>query len=420
MSHQMAILGGQLIDGTGRDPIPRGGVIVEGDRIVAAGPVSSLRIPPGASVIEADGATIMPGLIDAHVHITMTGGADLLQMSVTRSLPEIVVDTIEHLAATLDGGVTAIRTVGDIGHVDIALRDAVRRGRIQGPRVVAAGRALTSTGGHGTILPSWLRLAYGDISEVVDGPDAGRAAVRRQVEAGCDLVKVFQTGGVIDPGGRIEAEEFSEEELRVIVGTAHAAGRPVASHAHNKSGILRSIAAGVRSIEHGMYFDEECARRAEEAGVFLVPTLIVMENILNQGPAVGLPAFMIENVRQRTSQHHANVLQAFRAGVKIVTGTDAGSVLTPHGSAGKEVGMLVRAGLPVLDAIKAATMNAAELLGLDAEAGTVVPGKLADLILVSGDPTSQPDVLGDPEAIKLVFTWGRVVKRMQAQETVVR
>lgn len=414
MKETLAILGGRLIDGTGREPVERGGVVIEGDRIVAAGPLASLRVPPGASVIEADGMTVLSGLIDAHVHITLTGSADLLRMVTARSFPETVIDTMGHLDATLDAGVTTIRTVGDIGHIDIAARDAIKRGKVRGPRVVAAGKGLTSTGGHGSILPAWLRLAHGDISEVVDGPDAGRAAVRRQIEAGCDHIKVFQTGGVSDPGGRIEAEEFSEEELRVIVGTARTAGRPVASHAHNKGGILRSIAAGVRSIEHGMSFDEECAQCAVEAGVFLVPTLIVMDNILKQGHQVGLPAFMMENVAQRTKQHHANVLMAYRAGVKIVTGTDAGSVLTPHGSAGKEVGMLVRAGLPALEAIKAATMNAAALVGLDGDIGTVTPGKLADLILVAGDPAADPEVLGDPASVKMVFVGGALVRGGQA------
>ncbi|MBI4277540.1 MAG: amidohydrolase family protein, partial [Armatimonadetes bacterium] len=371
MTDRIAILGGQLIDGTGRDPIPRAGVIIEGERITAAGPLDSLSVPPGAARVDAEGMTLMPGLIDAHVHITQTGEADLLGMVTRRTFPDVVIDATGHLASTLDAGVTAIRTVGDIGHIDIAARNAVTRGKIRGPRVVAAGRALTSTGGHACIIPHWVQVSYGDISEIVDSPDAARAAVRRQVQAGCDHIKIFQTGGVIDPGGRIEAEEFSDEELRVICATARATMRFVTCHAHNKGGILRAVAAGVRSIEHGMYFDEECAARAVEAGVFLVPTLIVMENILRRGPEAGLPPFMMENVAARTRQHHACVLQAFRAGVKIVTGTDAGSVLTPHGSAGAEVAMLVRAGLPPLEAIKAATQNAAELLKIADQTGTL-------------------------------------------------
>jgi imidazolonepropionase-like amidohydrolase len=244
------------------------------------------------------------------------------------------------------------------------------------------------------------------------GPEQARAAVRRQVEAGCDHIKLFQTGGVIDPGGRIEAEEFDEDELRTIVGTARLAGRPVACHAHNKPGILHAIAAGVRSIEHGMYFDEECATRAVEAGVFLVPTLIVMDRILRHGRDAGLPQFMIDNVAERTRQHHAHVQLAYQMGVKIATGTDAGSVLTPHGAAGMEVAMLVRAGLPPLHAIRAATMTAAELLGLASRLGTLEPGKLADVILVAGDPLAHPDLLGQPESVRMVFLGGVEVKNL--------
>jgi len=410
MTPQTAIVGARLIDGTGADPVDRSAVLFDGERIVAAGPAARVAVPAAARVIDGEGMTVLPGLIDAHVHITMTGDADLLAMSTQRSLPQIAFDTVSHLTATLEAGVTAIRTVGDIGHVDIAARNAINQGRLRGPRIVAAGKGLTSTGGHGTVVPPWIRMAYGDISEVVDGPAQGRAAVRRQVEAGCDHIKIFQTGGVIDPGGRIEAEEFDEEELRVLVGTARLAGRPVASHAHNKNGILHSIAAGVRSIEHGMYFDEECGARAIEANVFLVPTLIVMDQILRHGRTAGLPQFMMDNVGDRTKQHHAHVQLAYQMGVKIATGTDAGSVLTPHGAAGKEVAMLVRAGLRPLDALRAATMSAAELLGLGSRLGTIEPGKLADVIVVAGDPLSHPEILGEPESVRTVFVGGVQVK----------
>lgn len=411
MGQQTAIVGARLIDGTGADPVDRSVVVFDGDRIAAVGAAGRVSVPQGARVIDGEGMAVLPGLIDAHVHISMTGAADLLTMSAHRSLPQIAFDTVSHLAATVEAGVTSIRTVGDIGHVDIAARNAINQARLRGPRICAAGKGLTSTGGHGTVIPPWLRTSYGDISEVVDGPEAARAAVRRQIEAGCDHIKLFQTGGVVDPGGRIESEEFDAEELRTIVGTARLAGRPVACHAHNKHGILHAIAAGVRSIEHGMYFDEECGARAIEANVFLVPTLIVMDQILRHGRGAGLPQFMIDNVGDRTKQHHTNVQLASQMGVKVVTGTDAGSVLTPHGAAaGMEVAMLVRAGLRPLDAIRAATSTAAELLGWESRLGTLEAGKLADVILVAGDPLSRPELLGQPESVRAVFINGVQVK----------
>ncbi|TMI86978.1 MAG: amidohydrolase family protein [Bacillati bacterium ANGP1] len=410
----LVIRGGQVIDCTGRDPIPNGSVVLEDGHIAAVGPSQDVRAPRSADIFDADGMSVLPGLIDAHVHITMTGGADLVSMVTSRSFGRVAYDTVAHLRDTVRAGVTSIRTMGDVGFLDIAARDAIRRGQFIGPRIVACGKGLTSTGGHAVLMPPWIKTEYGDSWEIVNDTGGARAAVRRQVEAGADHIKVFQTGGVIDPGGRIDAEEFTVEELSAIVETARACKRPVACHAHNKAGILHAIEAGVRSIEHGMYFDDECAARAKARDVFFVPTLIVMDNILRLGPQHGVPEFYLQNISSRTPQHHGNVRSAFEAGVRIVTGTDAGSVLTGHGAPGYEVAMLVKAGLPPMAALLAATANAAALLGIDREVGTLEAGKCADVIVVRGDALADPTVVAGPDRMAAVFVGGASLGQAQA------
>ncbi|MGQ0663384.1 MAG: amidohydrolase family protein [Pseudomonadota bacterium] len=395
MTVSTAIVGGQIIDGTGRDPIRDGLVLVEHGKIVRVGKANGGAIPKDATVVDAGGASVLPGLMDAHVHISLSAPADLAAEILSRPIGRVAFEVANNLRETVAAGVTTLRTVSDIAHLDIAARDAIRRGIMVGPRIFPCGKGLTTTGGHGQILPCWVCMSHGDISEVVDGPDAIRAAVRRQVQAGAQWIKLFQTGGVIDPHGRIDAEEFSPAEFDVAVETAKLAGLPVAVHAHNKTAILRSIRAGCRSIEHGMHFDEECAEAARDRGTFLVPTLTVMDRILQHGPQAGIPAFMIDNVRARTTKHHDYVRYAHGIGANIACGTDAGSLLTPHGSAGREVGHLVDCGLSVLQAIQVATHNTARLLMAEREIGSLEAGKFADLIVVEGD------VIADVRAIEV-------------------
>jgi len=412
MAPALALVHGFVIDGTGRAQVRNGTVLVREGRIDAVGP--SVSVPRDAEVVDIAGHTVVPGLFDVHVHITLSSFPDLTAAVYTRPLAVLAFETVRNLAQTLHRGVTTIRTVGDFGHLDIVARDAIRSGWIQGPRIFAAGRSLTATGGHGRILRPWAVADVGDQSEVVDGVEQVRAAVRRQMEAGADHIKIYQTGGVIDPGGRIETEEYSDEELDMIVRTATMGFRRVCSHAHNKSGILRSIRAGVRSIEHGMYLDEECAKAAVEHDVFYVPTLAVMQNILDHGPAAGLPAYVMQNVADRTRQHREAVKLAYDAGVKIATGTDAGSVLTPHGSAGREAELLAACGIPVVEAIRCATQRGAELIGRESEVGTIVAGRIADLVVLNGNPVDDPSVLGRPEAVARVYQGGRPINAPQA------
>ena len=409
MSQIQAVAGGRLIDGTGAEPVADALVLIEDGRIAYAGPSNGRTLPHGARVIDAAGASVLPGLMDVHVHISLSAPSDLVNELTRRSPGRIAFEVANNLRETVAGGVTTIRTVSDVEHLDIAARESIGRGIMVGPRIHPCGKGITSTGGHGEILPCWLCRSHGDITEVVDGPDAIRGAIRRQIRAGAQWIKLFQTGGVIDPHGRIDAEEFAPDEFGTAMETARIAGVPVCVHAHNKPAILRCIRSGVRSIEHGMHFDEECADAAREHGTWLVPTLTVMDRILVFGAQAGIPQFMIENVQQRTSKHHEYVKYAHDIGANIASGTDAGSLLTPHGSAGREVVQLVRCGLEPLQAIQIATQNTARLLMADDDVGTVETGKLADLIVVEGDVPADVTRLEAPGNMRHVLIGGREV-----------
>ena len=409
MAQVRAIAGGRLIDGTGAEPVADALVLIEDGRIAYAGPASGRSLPLGAEVIDAAGASVLPGLMDVHVHISLSAPSDLVNELTRRSPGRIAFEVANNLRETVAGGVTTIRTVSDVEHLDIAARDSIGRGIMVGPRIHPCGKGITSTGGHGEILPCWLCMSHGDITEVVDGPDAIRSAIRRQLRAGAQWIKLFQTGGVIDPHGRIDAEEFAPDEFATAMETAQIAGVPVCVHAHNKPAILRCIRNGVRSIEHGMHFDEECAEAAREHGTYLVPTLTVMDRILVFGAQAGIAEFMIENVKQRTSKHHEYVKYAHDIGANIASGTDAGSLLTPHGSAGREVVQLVRCGLTPLQAIQVATRNTSRLLMAENDVGTVETGKLADVIVVEGDVAGDVSRLEASGNMRHVLIGGREV-----------
>jgi imidazolonepropionase-like amidohydrolase len=233
--------------------------------------------------------------------------------------------------------------------------------------------------------------------------------VRRQSRAGATWIKLFQTGGVVDPHGRIDAEEFAPDEFAAAVETARMLAMPVAVHAHNKAAILRCIRSGVRSVEHGMHFDEECADAAVGTVTHLVPTLTVMDRILKHGAQHGVPEYMIDNVRQRTTRHHEYVKYAYDVGANLACGTDAGSMLTPHGSAGREVVQLVNCGLTPLEAINIATERTARLLGCAEEVGTLAEGKLADLVVCEGDVVSAVERLEVTGNMRHVLVGGRKV-----------
>jgi imidazolonepropionase-like amidohydrolase len=397
-NRQVLFRNARLLDGTGAPPRAGVDVLIEGSRIAAVGTNAAPRA--GAEVIDIDGRTLMPGLIDCHVHLIFRGDPDEVAKVPTTATPVWAWNAAENAARTIAAGVTTVRDLGTIDVVSLLLRDAVAAGRMPGPRIRAAGAALCMTGGHG-----WW------IGRQADGADEMRKAVREQLRAGADCIKLIATGGVMTPGVDPRSPQLTEEELRAGVDEAHKAFRRVAAHAQATAGIKNALRAGVDSIEHGIYLDDEALEEMRARGTFLVPTLVAPENISAFGVAAGVPAYMVEKSDQARDAHRESFRRALRAGVRIAMGTDAGTPFNRHGANAQELGLMVDCGMSPLDALVAATSNAADLLDLLDETGTVEPGKSADLLILDGDPLADITLLAAPDRIAGILRGGQWVKR---------
>ncbi len=370
--------------GTFLDPAEQdvfvGHLTVEDGKIVGL----DLHPPAGAEVVELPGV-VVPGLIDAHVHLTMSGGLDPVRDLDEMSDFIILARAAGYLRAYLRAGVTAVRDLGSRAGSAIGLAQAVERGFLPGPRVVAAGPVITPTGGHG-----W------KFGLEADGPEGVRAAARQVFKLGAGAIKFMATGGVMTPGVKAGAEMFDEEEMRVGVREAEKRGAVSAAHAQGLAGIKNAVRAGVRTIEHGAFdsWDEEAFLLMERQGTVLVPTLSAPDGIL-QG-AGRVPDFMVEKTRPIAERHRENALEAYRAGVAIAAGTDAGTPLNPHPNLARELELLAELGLELSDVLLAATMVAAKALGQEDELGRIAVGYRADLVALDGDPLSDASAYGRP------------------------
>jgi len=393
---------GVLIDGTGTAPRKDAGLVIIGGRIASVGPWSAAQPPKGARVVDLSSDTVLPGFIDCHVHLTMEVGKGW-DVEAIRTMPSdaAILGTVNALR-TLRAGFTSVRNVADRGGESVALRNAIDHGLIPGPRMLTAREMLSITGGHGDFTDGFrpgLTLGGGEPlgDGVCDSADACRAAVRYQVKYGADLIKISATGGVLSPGDEIGARQFSDAELAAIVDEAHMLGKKVAAHAHGTAGIKAAVRAGVDSIEHGSILDDEAIALMKEHGTFLVPTLLAGETVDERARAGTLPEFAVAKALKVRPLMQASFRKAVAAGVKIAFGTD--SAVSPHGQNAREFSLMVKAGMPPMDAILAATRNAAELLGRSADVGTIETGKLADLVAVHGDPLKEIGVLETPVAV---------------------
>lgn len=389
-----------IIDGKGGF-LSRGFVSVENNRIVKVGKGSGPARKNDHDVIGLDGRTLLPGIIDCHVHLCLDGGADPMRTLQNDPDPVMILKTARNAKITLEAGVTTVRDMGARKGVTPPIRDAIAERIVSGPRILSSGQCICMTGGHG-----WF------FGREADGEDEVRKAVREQIKAGADVIKMMATGGVMTPGVDPGAAQFTYEELRAGVEEAHKAGRRTASHAQGNQGVKNALRAGIDSIEHGVFLDEEAIKLFLDRKTPLIPTISAPFNILDKGIEKGVPSYAVEKTREVSKAHIESAKKAYREGVTIAMGTDAGTPFNRHGDNLKELELLVGLGLSPMEAIVSATYVAADALGLGNLLGAIEPGKLADLIIVEGDPLKDIPVLQRKEKILVVMKDGQFQKNL--------
>ena len=393
---------GKLLDVKTGNMLSDQAIVIEGDKIVSIGAMSSLKLSGDERRIDLANGTVLPGLIDAHTHLTFDPqfGYEGLAISVPR---EALIGA-KNARVTLEAGFTTVRNVGADGYADVALRDAINAGDVPGPRMLVSGPPLGITGGHcdNNLLPAEYH-AVGD--GVADGVAQVQHKVRENIKYGADLIKVCATGGVLSKGDDPNASQYTLEEMKAIVADAHRLGRKVAAHAHGAQGVIWASEAGVDSVEHGHLMNDDAIATLKKNGTYLVPTLYLIDWQREHAAEANLPSFLKAKMDMVSQSAKANAKKAFAAGVKIGLGTDA--AVYPHGLNAHELEVYVQLGMTPLQAIQTATVNDADLLGWTSKIGTLEPGKWADIIAVDGDPLHDITTL---QHIKFVMKGGEVVK----------
>jgi imidazolonepropionase-like amidohydrolase len=405
----LAIHAGRLIDGTGKAVQTQVTILVHDDRIAAVQP--GFTAPKGAEVIDLSTSTVLPGLIDDHVHITQSfHKGDPIHTAMTRTDYDDEIDAVNNARATLMAGFTSIRDVGSSTGVVVALKRAINNGLTSGPRMWVAGTPLGPTGGHGDAAdgldPELSHPGWTD--NLIDSPEAARKTVRRLKREGADLIKIMPSGGVMSIGDDPRLQLMEDDEIKAVIETAHSLGMKVAAHAHGKAAIDHTIALGVDSIEHGTYADAESYKLFKAHGTYFVPTMLVGAKVVEHAKThpEDLNPSTVQKALTVVPYMLQNMHNAYAAGVKIAFGTDTFG-MSNHGENAQEFKLLVEAGMPPMEAIKAATWNAADLIGDTADIGTVQPGRYADIIAVDADPLKDVTVL---EHVAFVMKGGVVVK----------
>ncbi|HEX4896089.1 MAG TPA: amidohydrolase family protein [Solimonas sp.] len=400
---------GRLLDKPGATPRGPSTLVIRNGRIteVLAGHQPG---PPGALPIDLKEQFVLPGLIDSHVHLDFdTGGNARILELVTDSPARAAYRAAGNARRTLMAGFTTVRNLGDQSGSTLALRDAIAAGELPGPRILDAGEMISTTSGHGDATLSLSEELHGSLHQenLCDGVESCRQAVRRQVRRGVDVIKIATTGGVNSRIGTGLGLQMFDDEVRALIETARLYGKKVAVHAHGVDGINAALAAGASSIEHGTLLDEASIKAFKASGAYYVPTLSTVNGYLERlakDPNAYAPA-VLAKIRWRIEVTGKSLAKAYPAGVKIAFGTDAG--ITPHGRNADEFELMVKHGMPAAAAIQSATVHAAALLGVEQEAGSLEPGKAADLIAVAGDPTADIAVL---KSVRFVMKGGRVYK----------
>jgi imidazolonepropionase-like amidohydrolase len=400
-----------LIDGTGREPVPNSSVIIEGDRIKEVLSGSPEMLPADAVVIDCHGQTLLPGLIDAHIHIGAVESN--LSEQQRRFFPSmLVIKALKIMEETLDQGFTTAR---DAGGADPGFREAVTQGLVPGPRLFVPGRMLSQTGGHGDLrLPTEAGAPTehiaGFATRICDGVDEVRRAAREQLRQGVDHIKVMASGGAGTPSDEAESSQYSLEELRAIVFEAESVGKYVMAHIYPPRSIKLALEAGIRSIEHGNLLDQESAEAIRDAGAYLVPTLVTYEKLSEMAKEENLPDYFTRKINMLREYGLEALGIAYKAGVKICSGSDLLGTMQRY--KGMELELKSRV-LGPMGAIMATTKTNAELLFMENDLGTVEAGKLADLIVVNGDVLKDIKLFQEyQEKITLIIQGGRVHKNI--------
>lgn len=403
----LVLVNGFLIDGTGRPPIDKATVVIEGGRIKAVGVSGEVKIPSDAKIIDLNGLTIMPGLIDAHMHFMGTRTHKLEENFIIPDQVKLL-RCVSDASALLDAGFTTVKDCG--GTNGLYLKFAINEGSIRGPRIIASGYVLSQTFGHGDIHFIPIAWAKEKIPTICDGVDDCRRAARYALREGADFIKICATGGVMSMRDRPEHTQFSYEEIKAIVEEARKVGTFVTAHAQGTEGIKIAISAGVKTIDHGIYLDEEAIKMMKEKDVILVPTLSIVHQIVTRGREVGIVEWGLMKAAEAFESHIKSVKMAYEAGVKIAVGTDfGGPELWKLGTNAMELELLVdKIGFKPMDAIVSATKISAEACGLSNKIGTIETGKLADIIVVKGNPLENIRILRNTENIKLVIKEGKI------------
>jgi imidazolonepropionase-like amidohydrolase len=402
MNEIVAIEAERMIDARGGAPVENAIVVIEGERITAAGPAARIKVPDGARRMSLGARTLLPGLIDAHVHLKGWRSSNPNDVLITPH-PLAALRAAADCRKLLRAGFTTVRDCG--GCLGPNLRDAIAAREIPGPRILTAYRGLSQTGRVEKV--TWA-VDITPLRQEVDGVDECRRVVREHIGLGADLIKVSITGRVYAPQSDPGQTAYTVEEIRAVVDEAHRMGRLVAAHAQATQGIKNGILAGVDSIEHGIYLDEEACQWMRERNTALVPTLAYFYRIATLGEGLGSPAYAVRKAKEVVEAHMKSFALAMRMGLRIGMGTDfEGSPLFPHGENGMEVELMVQAGMPEPDVIVAATATNAAILGIEKKLGTIEPGKIADLIAVPGNPLKDISVL---RRVEFVMKEGRVAR----------
>jgi imidazolonepropionase-like amidohydrolase len=403
---------GRLIDGIGNQPRTEVTVVVDGSDIKAI--ETGYTLPAaGDTVIELRDATVLPGLWDMHVHLTSEYNRNAQLETFTLNEADVALNGAAFAERTLNAGFTTVRDLGASFNASVALRNAINRGVIRGPRIFAAGKAIATTGGHADPTNGWAQRLMGQPGPregVINGPIEAAEAVRQRYKDGVDTIKITATGGVLSVAKNGLNPQFTEEEIRAVVSTARDYGFKVAAHAHGAEGIKRAIRGGVDSIEHGTFMDDEAIRLMKEHGTYYVPTLSAGRWVFERAQDPNFfPALVRPKAASIGPQVQATFAKAYKAGVRIMFGTDTG--VSAHGDNAKEFRYLVEGGMPALEAIKAATIVPARFMDVANRLGSIEAGKFADLVAVAGDPLSD---IGALEHVRFVMKEGKVYKDLRA------